>query len=465
MEDDLITTKEVGDYRIKVYYCRDSECPITNWGLFGSFFFEYSDMHRLHDECNWKTFFYDNKHNLRDVIDAIVMKHIEQKDIVKYLKKGEANGISFTYNRGSNVWELKHKTSPYIDQEFSPSDLTDFDCRGELIEDLDDEDLLDIISKYGKDVVAIEWSTRGYNQGDYIKGIAYVTKLNGHIMSTSKEYRAVRNCILNELHLTKEDIIKNIEPLLEKHVKRYMVNTYGGDNQIENWIRCMVNDELKQRDHDFVRRACENVIRNHVLNELNIIVRSKSEKCTCENRVPSEEDKKESTDGLYIIYEDGHAEPFTGDNSKDCVRYIGLKHRYMSFAISLTEHDIVQLLDDDSREESGSGTYYERECDALFDIDGRGNTERLVARNPKLRNLLEDGEYIPSLGQLNLMAHYMNELNKAFAYVSASPLSSTWYWSSTESSQAVAWYVVFSSGLTGTGNKHIGDMVRTVIDF
>lgn len=176
MEDDLITTKEVGDYRIKVYYCHDSECPITNWGLFGSFFFEYSDMHRLHDECNWKTFFYDNKHNLRDVIDAIVMKHIEQKDIVKYLKKGEANGISFTYNRGSNVWELKHKTSPYIGQEFFPSDLTDFDCRGELIEDLDDEDLLDIISKYGKDVVAIEWSTRGYSQGDYIKGIAYVTK-------------------------------------------------------------------------------------------------------------------------------------------------------------------------------------------------------------------------------------------------------------------------------------------------
>lgn len=75
------------------------------------------------------------------------------------------------------------------------------------------------------------------------------------------------------------------------------------------------------------------------------------------------------------------------------------------------------------------------------------------------------GEYIPSLGQLNLMAHYMDELNKAFTYVSASPLSSTWYWSSTESSQAVAWYVVFSSGLTGTGNKHIGDMVRTVIDF
>lgn len=88
----------------------------------------------------------------------------------------------------------------------------------------------------------------------------------------------------------------------------------------------------------------------------------------------------------------------------------------MSFAISLTEHDIVQLLDDDSREESGSGTYYERECDALFDIDGRGNTERLVTRNPKLRNLLENGEYIPSLGQLNLMAHYMNETKHSLMF-------------------------------------------------
>lgn len=239
-----------------------------------------------------------------------------------------------------------------------------------------------------------------------------------------------------------------------------MHNTYGGNNQIENWIRCMVNDELKQKEgYGFVRKICGEVIKDHVLNELNIIVRPKNERCVCENRVPSRKD------GLYLIYGNGHAEPFTGDNSKDCVRYIGLKHRYMSFAISLTEHDIVQLLDDDSREESGSGTYYERECDALFDIDGRGNTERLVARNPKLRNLLEDGEYIPSLGQLDLMAHYMDELNKAFTYVSASPLSSTWYWSSTESSQAVAWYVVFSSGLTGTGNKHVGDMVRTVIDF
>ena len=278
-------------------------------------------------------------------------------------------------------------------------------------------------------------------------------------MSASKEYKAVRNCILNELHLTKEDIIKNVEPLLEKLVKQCMNNTYGNNNQIENWIRCMVNDELKQRDYDFVRRICKEVIKDHVLNELNIIVSSKNERSVCENRVPSRKD------GLYLIYGNGHAEPFTGENFKKNVRYIGLKHKDVSFAISLTEHDRVQLLDDDSRKESGSETYYERECDALFDINGRGNTERLVVRNPKLRNLLKDGEYIPSLRQLNLMAHYKDSINDALKYIGAEPLASAWFWSSTESSQHIAWRVNFSTGGTVGNYKYISFRVRAVIDF
>lgn len=101
-----------------------------------------------------------------------------------------------------------------------------------------------------------------------------------------------------------------------------------------------------------------------------------------------------------------------GKHLKNWIWMLVMPHGFTSPAAATTASTIW---------ESGSETYYERECDALFDIDGRGNTERLVARNPKLRNLLEDDEYIPSLGQLNLMAHYMDELNKAFAYVSASP--------------------------------------------
>ena len=193
---------------------------------------------------------------------------------------------------------------------------------------------------------------------------------------------------------------------------------------------------------------------------------TKSGQPVCNDREPSKDDKVEHASGLYLIYEDGHVEPFTGDNSKDCVRYIGLKHGYMSFAISLTEHDSVQLLDDDSLEVSLSETYYERECDALFDIDGRGNTERLVARNPKLKNLLEDGEYIPSLGQLNLMAHYKDSINDALEYIGAEPLGSAGCWSSTESSQYYAWFVSFSIGYTSSiGYKYTSYRVRAVAAF
>lgn len=239
-----------------------------------------------------------------------------------------------------------------------------------------------------------------------------------------------------------------------------MLNTYGGNNQIEYWIRCMVNDELKQRNYGFVERIIKEVIKDHVLNELNIIVSPKNERCVCENRVPSRKD------GLYLIYGNGHAEPFTRENFKKNVRYIGLKHKDVSFAISLTEHDRVQLLDDDSLEVSVNETYYERECDALFDFDGQKNTERLVARNPKLKNLLEDGEYIPPLGQLNLMAHYKDSINDALEYIGAEPLaSSAWYWSSTESSQICAWYVYFFIGDTGSYGKYGSGRVRAVIDF
>ena len=174
---------------------------------------------------------------------------------------------------------------------------------------------------------------------------------------------------------------------------------------------------------------------------------------------------KDIPDGVYLIYNDRHYEPFSGNNSKKEVKYIGLKHKDVVFAISLKDNENVQLLDDDSKGEQKEKVYYSRECDALFDFDGRKNTERLVSRNPKLKSLLDNDEYIPSLGQLNLMAHYMEELNKAFTYVSGSLLSSAWYWSSTEGSQYSAWYVNFSSGTTNRSYKYSSYRVRAVAAF
>ena len=54
MEDRLITTKEVGNYRIKIYYDTDSACPCESWDMAACFLWEYSDLSRLQDVCDWR---------------------------------------------------------------------------------------------------------------------------------------------------------------------------------------------------------------------------------------------------------------------------------------------------------------------------------------------------------------------------------------------------------------------------
>lgn len=74
---------------------------------------------------------------------------------------------------------------------FDSSEIHNFDYRYELIEYLDKEDLIELIEKCAKDIVVKEWDSRGYSQGDYVEGIAYVTKDNFDKICdrTKKDYR------------------------------------------------------------------------------------------------------------------------------------------------------------------------------------------------------------------------------------------------------------------------------------
>ena len=169
--------------------------------------------------------------------------------------------------------------------------------------------------------------------------------------------------------------------------------------------------------------------------------------------------------GVYLVYRDGHYELFSGNNPKTEVKYVVIKHNDIAFAISLKESVDVQLLDDDSKDEQEESVYYPRECDALFDFNGQKNTERLVARNTKLKNLLKNSEYIPSLGQLNLMAHYKDGINDALEYIGKKPLASTYYWSSTENSTGGSWAGSFGNGNTNAYSKYNRYRVRAVAAF
>lgn len=70
---------------------------------------------------------------------------------------------------------------------------------------------------------------------------------------TSKEYKAIKNYIHNELGLTKEDIINAIRSDIRQYVEKCMNNTYGDDNNIKRWIEDIARESM----NDLVENASE----------------------------------------------------------------------------------------------------------------------------------------------------------------------------------------------------------------
>ena len=93
---------------------------------------------------------------------------------------------------------------------------------------------------------------------------------------TSKEYKAIKNYIHNELGLTKEDIINAIRSDIRKYVEECICNTYGNDNNIEQMIKFMVNNELKNKDFNVIPRMVEKILKDKMLNDIEIIIRNKN---------------------------------------------------------------------------------------------------------------------------------------------------------------------------------------------
>lgn len=82
MEDGLITTKEVGNYRIKIYYDTDSACPCESWDMAACFLWECIYLPRLQDVCDWREVFGkygDSRHSLIDALHNFI-RYSEMKN-------------------------------------------------------------------------------------------------------------------------------------------------------------------------------------------------------------------------------------------------------------------------------------------------------------------------------------------------------------------------------------------------
>ena len=162
-------------------------------------------------------------------------------------------------------------------------------------------------------------------------------------------------------------------------------------------------------------------------------------------------------DGIYLVHADGKATLFEleytkEDNMDSEVVAIGLKMG--GFGIKIALHDeangegITLTTKENGNEKNDQAYYTDNYDDAVADMDGARSTNHLRnILNPKIK--LADDWYIPSLGELFRIFINKKAINAALEFAKGDKLQDRWYWTSTEGSATLAWYLSLGGGFTG----------------
>lgn len=148
-----------------------------------------------------------------------------------------------------------------------------------------------------------------------------------------------------------------------------------------------------------------------------------------------------------------------GNHDKDNLKVV-VCHQNGAFIVS--KHDTKGFKLETKNE---TNNYISDECKALFDFDGKKNTELLVKAGLDIE--LPEGYYIPSLGELVVMRHNIEEVNDCLKLVGGDEFDmDSYYWSSTESGSYGAWVVYFNSGIVNHSyTKYNSFVARAVTAF
>jgi len=180
--------------------------------------------------------------------------------------------------------------------------------------------------------------------------------------------------------------------------------------------------------------------------------------------IGGKEAKVESKNGVYLIYEDGHHEMFTGENDKDGIKSVGIVFDGHSFAVALKDLPEQYALVRDTDECEKDSPLYKGEIDAIFDWDAEAHTKHIVEAGTDIP--LKDGELIPTAAMLVAMYRMREQLNKALEYAGGEPLKTDdYYWSSSENYQNLSWILGFGNGHLYNFNKSNSHYVRPCTAF
>ena len=162
--------------------------------------------------------------------------------------------------------------------------------------------------------------------------------------------------------------------------------------------------------------------------------------------------ENEVVNGVYIIYEDGHHELFTGENDKDGIKSVGIVFDGHAFAVALKDLPKKYALARDTDKCEEGSPLYKGEVDSIFDWDAEAHTKHIVEAGTDIP--LNDGEFIPTAAMLVAMYRMREQLNKALEYAGGEPLKTdNYYWSSSEGYRTYSWILKFGNGLLTNSNK------------
>ncbi len=159
-------------------------------------------------------------------------------------------------------------------------------------------------------------------------------------------------------------------------------------------------------------------------------------------------------DGIYFIMPDKTMIHTTNATDEEKRNSIAVGVRMGNKFANVVLHDAAdgQKIALVSKDGSNPERFRQNFWDAISDWDGVGNTQAMRDfLNPEIG--LEDGMYIPSVGELHLILLNIKEVNKALVEAGGDEIQDEWYWSSTENSSTIAWTVYFHSGYTTSINK------------
>lgn len=167
-------------------------------------------------------------------------------------------------------------------------------------------------------------------------------------------------------------------------------------------------------------------------------------------------DTKQLKDGVYYVTTDGMAIPYSAVlTPPEDLKGVGVVMGERSIIIALRDcNDGAETtLTKHKGPANLKGNCIYTCIDAVADWNGRENTEHLKAVGLSDNIHLEDGQYIPSMGEMYLIYLNRKAINEALEKADGQPIADDWYWTSTEYSAPYAWYLYLGYGGMGYTTK------------